>query len=318
MHADALRRIFGVDPVLMLMPIIIAGGPFSPARQAALAAVFARTPGIEPEEAALLAVVTPCVVGPVPEETRLVDDLAAAGFETYPVADSEHDGVVAQDLLAPPVAAPGQAGGMVAGAAVLTLAVIGAGLVGVGIGSREKVPPTPVVVDRPPGASAAWAEKTDEPQTNLPDQSSGSVAEDSTWTTRPTTRSAETDRTVTLVAVRTGRHDGYDRVVFEFDGTALPRVVVDPARASVAACGSGEVVPVEGAAVIGVMFSPAFAGGVAPRQTPRLPAIREVASACSGFEADVTWAVGIAAARPYRTRVLRGPLRLVLDVQSGP
>ena len=123
-----------------------------------------------------------------------------------------------------------------------------------------------------------------------------------------------------LRAVRIGRHDGFDRIVFEFDSDGLPQWHVDYIDAPAIHCGSGQDVAVEGAALLQVRFNGANAHTEAgeptsgpARRTAHMPSVREVVRTCD-FEAEVTWVVGVAGERSYRPRVLTDPARLVVDV----
>ena len=305
------------------MPVEISGGPFPPDRQDVLAAVLARVPGIEPEEAALLAVVTPCVVRAA-DEARLVEDLSAAGFEARYVAEpvGTNPAVLTTpaDANVVPVAAsvgPSRVGIWIA---VGALAVVGAGLVGVGIGGRRAEPPPAPATDVLPGVSVAREPVTDDP---LPDALATPPAEEGGWTTGRTSRSAEAGFPALPVAIRTGRHFGYDRVVFEFDGESMPAASVSFGSRFATVCESDGEVEVEGATALAVAFSAGPADvtrSVPPAaldQQPRLPVLRDIASTCSLYVPDVSWLIGLAESRPYRTLVLRDPLRFVLDVQNG-
>ena len=123
-----------------------------------------------------------------------------------------------------------------------------------------------------------------------------------------------------LRAVRVGQHDGFDRIVFEFDADGLPQWHVSYIQAPVIHCGSGDEVAVAGAAWLQVRFNGANAhteageGTSGPaRRTPGLPSLRELVRTCD-FEAEVTWVAGVATQQPYRPRVLDAPARLVIDI----
>lgn len=124
-----------------------------------------------------------------------------------------------------------------------------------------------------------------------------------------------------LRAVRIGRHEGFDRIVFEFDSDGLPQWHVSYIDAPVIHCGSGDDVAVAGSAWLQVRFNGANAHTEAgeatsgpARRAVQLPSVREVVRTCD-FEAEVTWIAGVSAAKPYRPRVLAEPARLVIDIQ---
>jgi hypothetical protein len=128
-----------------------------------------------------------------------------------------------------------------------------------------------------------------------------------------------------LISTRTGRHDCFDRVVFEFDGKASGYKVeyVDQVRTD----GAGAVLPVAGGAKLRVsLLAPAYnqsgettyprrsgdhVANVAGYQT-----LRDVVYGGS-FEGYTTFGVGVRARLPFRVFVLAGPdtrSRIVVDV----
>ena len=122
-----------------------------------------------------------------------------------------------------------------------------------------------------------------------------------------------------LREVRSAEQQGFDRVVFEFEGSAVPGYRIGYETRPVQ-CGSGEPVEVAGAAWLQVQMIPAQAHTEAGEPTVRererhleLPVLKEIESICD-FEADVTWVLGLASRRPYRVQELSGPARLVVDV----
>ena len=122
-----------------------------------------------------------------------------------------------------------------------------------------------------------------------------------------------------LRAVRIGRHEGFDRIVFEFDSVGLPQWHVGYVDAPVIQCGSGEAMAVDGTAWLQVRFNGANAHTEAgeatsgpARRTVGLP-VEEVVRTCD-FEAEVTWVAGVSGKQPYRPRVLADPSRLAIDV----
>jgi hypothetical protein len=126
-----------------------------------------------------------------------------------------------------------------------------------------------------------------------------------------------------LVAIRTGSHDGYDRVVLEFRNE-LPswRVgYVDEVTSE-----SGATVPLEGAASLFVQVDPAWghdqnnppyeATYTGPRSlTPDYPMLREVRWV-DEFEGHLTFGIGLARQVGFRVLELREPSRLAIDVAS--
>lgn len=130
---------------------------------------------------------------------------------------------------------------------------------------------------------------------------------------------------VILDAVRTARHNGFDRMVFEFRGSQLPDYLVEYARETPTQCGSGAPVSVPGAARLFVRLSPAQAHALVgndERSTlasralqPRYPTVRALTLNCD-FEGVVSWVVGLSERKPFRVSTLGAPARLVVDVES--
>jgi hypothetical protein len=126
--------------------------------------------------------------------------------------------------------------------------------------------------------------------------------------------------TPTLVDVRAGRHPGFDRVVFEFQG-AVPEHHVRYVDQLVED-GSGTPVSVAGSADLEVVFQGANAHeedgtpSVSPRRfSPGLTAVKEVAR-IGDFEAVVSYGIGLDRRRPLTVSTLSGPSRLVIDVST--
>lgn len=125
----------------------------------------------------------------------------------------------------------------------------------------------------------------------------------------------------TLSDVRIGeQEEGYDRIVFEFEGDSLPAYQVEYVVPPVVQCGSGQNVELAGGAALQVSMRPAQAHDEAGETTipateltPGYPAILEAEQTCD-FEAAVTWAVGIPDQTGYRVEELTEPTRLVIDI----
>jgi hypothetical protein len=123
-----------------------------------------------------------------------------------------------------------------------------------------------------------------------------------------------------LQEVRAARNEGFDRVVFEFEGD-VPGYTVEYVQ-SIEECGSGNPMEFGGAALLSVTIQPANAHTEAGEATVEreispegTAVIREVKSFCD-FEALVGWGVSLAGARPFRVFELQDPPRLVVDVAN--
>jgi hypothetical protein len=140
----------------------------------------------------------------------------------------------------------------------------------------------------------------------------------------PDTEQASADAQVTVRDIRTGRHDGFDRVVLEVGGTGTPGWdvrYVDQASSQ----GSGEPVEVAGQAVLQVTITGAgypYDTGVTEFAGPNpLPGagtrtVTEVAFDAT-FEGTTVAFVGTTARAPFRVYALSNPTRVVLEVRDA-
>ena len=122
-----------------------------------------------------------------------------------------------------------------------------------------------------------------------------------------------------LTSVRTGQHNGFDRVVFQFSGG---RPAVTASRvAAVYADPKGTPVALAGQSYLRVVFR--GASGVCPQSaqqtwtgpavlTPSYPQLLTV-SAAGDFEGYLSFGIGLAANGSYHVSTLTGPDRVVID-----
>jgi hypothetical protein len=127
-----------------------------------------------------------------------------------------------------------------------------------------------------------------------------------------------------LERVRFGRHDGFDRLVFDFEG-GPPGYRIDYVSPPVRQQGSSRPVPVEGSSFLRLVLAHARtaildAGGVHPtyhgpdRFRPAGSIVTEVVLT-GDYEGNVGFAVGLGEKVPFRIFTLEDPSRVVLDVQ---
>jgi len=129
-----------------------------------------------------------------------------------------------------------------------------------------------------------------------------------------------------LVGVRTAHHPGYDRVVFELDGSGDPgwrvEYTTDPVHD-----GSGEPVPLEGSAYhqvalwgIGIPDDtgiPAFADDATRLPGTGTSGVAEIAPGSGPFEGVQDAFIGLTGApRPFRVVTLEDPARVVVDIRD--
>jgi hypothetical protein len=172
------------------------------------------------------------------------------------------------------------------------------------------------------GATPTTAATTTTPGTTGPGTATTAAER---WTTAPKagTNNPEVPEDMpVLVAVRTGSHDGYDRLVLQFRN-GLPNWRVN--YVDQVASESGETVPLEGAAFLYVDTHPASGHEdtapfkqtyTGPRTlTPRYPMLRQVAWV-DDFEGHVGFGLGLQRRTGFRVLELREPARLAIDVAS--
>ncbi|CAN5902279.1 hypothetical protein BH23ACT10_BH23ACT10_11780 [soil metagenome] len=127
--------------------------------------------------------------------------------------------------------------------------------------------------------------------------------------------------TATLREIRVGRHDGFDRMVFEFDGgrPAYTVRLTDVARTG----GAGTPIPVRGTTALQIdlqastidMQAPGFPRTFRPEGplTPRFTALRELRYG-NEFEGLSTFAAGLRTRTGFRVLELAHPTRVAIDV----
>ena len=164
-------------------------------------------------------------------------------------------------------------------------------------------------------SSSAGATTTDEAGTDAPSFPANA---------EPDTQAASPDAQVTVHDIRTGRQDGFDRVVFEVGGTGTPGWdvrYVDQASSQ----GSGEPIDVSGQAVLQVTITGAQipdTTGVTEYAGPNpLPGagtqtVTEVVYDHT-FEGTAVAFAGTTAKAPFRVFALSNPPRVVVDVRDS-
>jgi hypothetical protein len=139
--------------------------------------------------------------------------------------------------------------------------------------------------------------------------------------TEPDTQTQSADARATVTEIRLGRHDGFDRVVFEVGGTGTPGWevrYVDEASSQ----GSGAPIAVDGDAILQVTLTgmgyPQDTGvdewsGPDPLSSGATEVVTEVAFDGT-FEGTTVAFVGTGDRVPFRVYSLSGPTRVVLEV----
>jgi hypothetical protein len=120
----------------------------------------------------------------------------------------------------------------------------------------------------------------------------------------------------TLTGIRTGRHIGYDRAVFDFTGgTPSYRIDYEPLISQ----GRGDAIPVAGASTLVITFQ-GLSGVTLDLNhvyDPQLPALRQIRSG-GFFEGYANFGLGVNVHGGFRVLVLSDPYRIAVDVaQQG-
>jgi hypothetical protein len=142
---------------------------------------------------------------------------------------------------------------------------------------------------------------------------------------RPPTSS---DKIALLERVAVERHEGYDRVVFQFTNT-LPGYRVAYVQPPLKEDGSGNPVEIKGNAFLVVRMEPASGfdlntgEGVMIYKGPRrlegsaagTSVVQELVRT-GDFEAVLTWAIGLSDKVDFRVQTATSPLRLIVDLRN--
>ena len=146
--------------------------------------------------------------------------------------------------------------------------------------------------------------------------------------TTPVEGAANGADTALLERVAVGRHEGYDRVVFQFRN-ALPGYKVEYVLPPLKEDGSGNPVTIKGNALVGVRMEPASGfdlntgEGVMTYKGPKridgsssgTSVVQEVVRT-GDFEAVLTWAIGLSDKVDFRVRTATSPSRLIVDFRN--
>jgi len=138
-----------------------------------------------------------------------------------------------------------------------------------------------------------------------------------TWTTLPPTASQANPATQ-INDVRVGSHPGYDRIVFQFVGTARPQLTVAVAHPPFVGDASGKTIDVAGSSFLSLKLHVASEYPTYPGPgsfSPGYPALKALVNT-GDYEGYVTWIAGLNGSTCYRISTLTGPTRIVVDIQA--
>jgi hypothetical protein len=146
--------------------------------------------------------------------------------------------------------------------------------------------------------------------------------------TDPVEGAAAGSETALLERIAVGRHEGYDRVVFQFKNN-LPGYRVEYVEPPLTEDGSGKPVSVSGNAVVVVRMEPASgfdlntAEGVMVYKGPRRiegasagTSVVEELVRTGDFEAVLSWAIGLSDKVDFRVTTATSPARLIVDFRN--
>jgi hypothetical protein len=179
--------------------------------------------------------------------------------------------------------------------------------------------------------TATVAPTTAAPTTAAPSPTAPASPGSTPATACPERTGGATTNQAQLTAIRIAHNPGFDRLVFEFGPSTVPGGVygMPPFRVAVATSlsgPSGQPVPIDGNALLGVRFQNAStvdpngtrtytgATSLKPTTTPLIKEVRLV----EDFERVMVWGVGLQRLQCPTFLTLSGPVRLVLDFPTPP
>lgn len=149
------------------------------------------------------------------------------------------------------------------------------------------------------------------------------------FSTAPAVARAGSTRLALLTDVRLGRHEGYERIVFEFLPGSRPAYRVRYVRPPIIEDASGRVVQVDGDAFLSIRMEPASGFDLTGELGEVYTGPMRIAGSSAGtevivevvrtgdFEAVLNWVAGVDGRLPFRVQRLTGPPRIVIDVRTA-
>lgn len=181
--------------------------------------------------------------------------------------------------------------------------------------------PEPAGSPTPRATASATPSATPSPTPTTPEAGTGDpeAAEDVPWD-NPTEGTAADGSWLTATDLRTGSHEGFDRVVLELSGTGSPGFLAHRSAVAVEDP-TGDTLDLEGEGYLGVVVtglaSPPEGGLAAGTAVPGISVV--TGAEFSGvFEGESQLWLGLTDPEaPYRVFTLTNPTRLVIDVQRS-
>lgn len=135
-------------------------------------------------------------------------------------------------------------------------------------------------------------------------------------------------RIALLTAVETGRHEGFDRIVWTFDG-ATPAYRVTYVDRPITEDGSGTPIDVRGDAMLQIILTPASGTDLSGEEVRKIyegperidgsasgTSVVEEVVLTGDFEATLSWVIGLDRRAPFTVTELSDPTRIVIDIAS--
>ncbi len=181
------------------------------------------------------------------------------------------------------------------------------------------ITPTTTTTTPPTTTAAPTTTATTSPTTT------GAPVESSTLDTSTKAAESTGQPGSALTDVRTGDHDTFSRIVFDFEGNGTPAYEVGyQSGPSFVGSGGGDPVAPDGSAFLVIRiipgltydvddYTPTYLGPVS--FDPGLGSIAEIAFV-GDFEADMIWVVGLTGERGFEVTTRTDPQRLVVDIAS--
>jgi len=178
------------------------------------------------------------------------------------------------------------------------------------------------------GGSGKQASRSPSATTVTTSTSTGGIDKLEGAGTTPVEGQAAGQETALLERIAVGRHEGYDRVVFQFRHD-LAGYKVQYVQPPLKEDGSGNPVEVQGGAVVVVRMEPASGfdlntgEGVMVYKGPRRidgsaagTSIVQELVRTGDFEAVLSWAIGLQDRVDFRVRTATSPARLIVDFRN--
>ncbi|MDQ6709536.1 MAG: hypothetical protein M3Z11_03160 [Candidatus Dormibacteraeota bacterium] len=119
-----------------------------------------------------------------------------------------------------------------------------------------------------------------------------------------------------LTSIRSARHDGYDRVVFQFTAGIPSFDVVGQDSAIFIQDASGQPVTLDGNGGVKVILRATDPAGSSQDGQPKLASVQQIAQV-GNFEHQLSYGIGLASPTCLRVLQLTNPARLVIDFDTS-